>query len=171
ADNILIERWRPLIATTAKLKIGFCWQGSKTYGNAARRDCPLTLFLFLCHYANILPVSLQKDVSDADKVILKQYNIVDAGSAINDFADTAAIIAQLDIIISVDTANMHLAGAMGKPVWLLLPFQTEWRHPRGEATSPWYQNVLFFRQPILGDWSSVFQLAERNLQAYMQLNM
>jgi tetratricopeptide (TPR) repeat protein len=171
ADKELINRWQSLISSPAKLKIGFCWGGSKTHAHNARRNCQLNHFLFLCTYAQVLPVSLQKELTSDEKATLQQYNIVDAGSAVNDLADTAALIAQLDLIISIDTSIAHLAGAMGKTVWLLLPFQTEWRHPRGIAKSPWYKDVSFMRQPTIGDWASVFKQVERDLQAYMQLNL
>lgn len=171
ADADLIDKWESLVYSDAPLKIGFCWSGSKTHAQNKRRNCALEQFLFLCTYAQILPVSLQKELTDAEKTLLKQHNIVNAGAVINDFADTAAIIHHLDLIITIDTSVFHLAAAMGKPVWLLMTFQTEWRHPRGIAKSPWYKDVSFFRQPSLGNWPFVFQLIEKNLQAYMQLNL
>ena len=82
---------------------------------------------------------------------------------IGDFADTAALIANLDLVITVDTAGAHLTGALGKPVWLLNRFESEWRWLRGKDTTPWYPSMRIFSQPEPGDWAGVIQQVNRAL--------
>jgi ADP-heptose:LPS heptosyltransferase len=84
-------------------------------------------------------------------------NFVDLSPAIGDFVDTAAIIANLDLLIAVDTSVAHLAGAMGKPVWLLLPFVPDWRWLLGRDDTPWYPGMRLFRQTTAGDWGGVLR--------------
>jgi len=91
-------------------------------------------------------------------------NLLDLTDSVEDFADTAAIIALLDMVISVDTAVAHLAGAMGKPVWTLLPFTPDWRWLLGRKDTPWYPTMRLFRQRVPGDWEGVFEEVARGLQ-------
>ena len=94
--------------------------------------------------------------------IIKVDNL---GEEFNDFSDTAAVIANLDLIISVDTSVAHLAGAMGKPVWVLIPFAPDWRWMIGREDSPWYPTMRLFRQAQRGDWDAVFKRVARELYA------
>jgi ADP-heptose:LPS heptosyltransferase len=89
--------------------------------------------------------------------------ITDLGSHFDDFSDTAAVIAQLDLVIAVDTSVAHLAGALGKPVWILLPFCPDWRWLLDRADSPWYPTARLFRQPCINDWDSVIAQVSREL--------
>jgi ADP-heptose:LPS heptosyltransferase len=91
-------------------------------------------------------------------------NLIDHTSELADFADTAALIHNLDLVISVDTAIAHLAGAMGKPVWILLPFAPDWRWMLGRDDSPWYPTMHLFRQTISGDWGEVIQRVADSLR-------
>jgi ADP-heptose:LPS heptosyltransferase len=101
-------------------------------------------------------VALQKNVSLEDAAMLARYpNVMQAGDELKDFADTAAVIAALDLIVTVDTATAHLAGAMGKPVWILLPFSSDFRWLMDREDSPWYPTARLFRQQRLGDWQGV----------------
>ncbi|HSY27552.1 MAG TPA: glycosyltransferase family 9 protein, partial [Burkholderiaceae bacterium] len=99
---------------------------------------------------------LQKEVRNSDLVALNAHSeVVYVGDALQDFAQTAALIDLMDLVITVDTAVAHLAAAMGKTVWILLPFQADWRWLTRRSDSPWYPSVRLFRQAEMGDWKSV----------------
>ncbi len=152
------------IPPNTKLKVGIVWASGykdkprwalRLYKN---RSCPLAIFV-----ENLLPIpgiSLYSLQIGRDRCALEEYReeprIQDLSNNIHDFADTAAAIAQLDLIITVDTAVAHLAGAMGKPVWVLLPFAHDWRWLIDRSDSPWYATMRLFRQSQSGDWQSVF---------------
>ena len=91
----------------------------------------------------------------------------DVGAFVNDFADTAAVIDQLDLIITVDTALAHLAGAMGKPVWVLLPFVPDWRWMMERTDSPWYPTARLFRQTGPGEWDKVIERVAAELRHWL----
>jgi hypothetical protein len=95
-------------------------------------------------------------ISATDRAWLAGYpNVVDHGSALKDFADTAAVITQMDLVITIDTAVAHLAGALGRPVWIMLPSCADGRWLIGRSDTPWYPSARLFRQSKLGDWSGV----------------
>ena len=103
-------------------------------------------------------ISLQKDLRDGDEDLLRRHpHVIHLGDQIEDFSDTAAIMSLLDLIISSDTAPVHLAGALGGPVWVLLQKQPDWRWMFDREDCPWYATARLFRQPIAGDWDSVVQ--------------
>lgn len=156
AQKNLIEQWQSYIANT-KHRIGLCWQGRADYSLSAKRDCPLLCFLTLLTDTRLTLVSLQHGLTPEDKAILDGTDILLLGDKLKDFSDTAAVIANLDLVITVDTAVAHLAGAMGKPVWVLIRYETEWRYPRDCSTSPWYPSMRIFRQTKPGDWASIFR--------------
>ena len=139
-----------------KLKVGIAWAGNPKHRNDAFRsmqwlDCQALLASDCAHF-----VSLQLNApADAAAALGQAANASDAATHCTDLAATAAIIEQLDLVISVDTATAHLAGALGKPVWLLLPFAGEWRWLHNRADSPWYPTMRVFRQPTPGDWRTV----------------
>jgi ADP-heptose:LPS heptosyltransferase len=109
-------------------------------------------------------VSLQHEVRAEDAVLLqKRSNVLPIGPQFRDFADTAAAIASLDLVIAADTAVAHVAGAMGKPLLLLLPFAADFRWMRERADSPWYPSARLLRQPEFGDWDSVVTLLRQEL--------
>lgn len=102
-------------------------------------------------------VCLQKEVSIADAALLEAKGVIVVGPELTDFDDTAALVAELDLVISVDTSLAHLAGALGKPVWVMLPFDPDWRWLLDREDSPWYASARLFRQDRPGDFASVVE--------------
>ena len=155
ARTDIIEKWRARLGE-ASVKIGVAWAGSQTFRNDLERSVLLQ---------NILPVfsigvakyfSIQKDLRAGDQEILDANpQIIQLGNEIEDFHDTAAIMMSLDLIISSDTSVANLAGALGQPVWVLLPVNPDWRWLLGRSDTPWYPTARLFRQPRDGDWQSV----------------
>ena len=143
-------KYSELLRTEGEVKVGIVWSPSDKAPK--KRFCPVSLFLELSQIPGISLYSLQKEHTD----ILDGAPIQDLRELLHDFADTAAVISQLDLVISVDTAVAHLAGALGKPVWVLLPFYPDWRWLLDRSDSPWYPTMRLFRQQQPGDWSSVF---------------
>ena len=149
--------WQDQLGKQTKPRIGLVWSGSTKHTNDHNRSLMLTqLFSVLA-----LPFefhSLQKDIRDGDKQTLKAYKNLDQHHKdLDDFSDTAALVNQMDLIISVDTSVAHLAGALGKQVWILLPFMPDFRWLLDRDDSPWYPTAKLFRQPQIGDWDSVIQ--------------
>jgi tetratricopeptide (TPR) repeat protein/glycosyltransferase involved in cell wall biosynthesis len=157
-----------LDAPSERLKVGLVWAGSSTNGNDRHRSCALHWFSDLLDLPGVSFYSLQKGDRAGD---LQQFaeaeQIIDLSQQLDDFADTSAAIAQLDLVISVDTAVAHLAGALGKPVWILLCFDPDWRWLLERSTSPWYPTARLFRQPALGDWTTVLTQVKAALAAML----
>jgi tetratricopeptide (TPR) repeat protein len=137
-------------------RAGFVWSGQPSHNNDGNRSIALERFAAFFADPPIRCFGLQNEIRDADADVLRGLpNLVNLGGDFRDFADTAAVIALLDVVISVDTAVVHLAGAMGKPVMLLLPHAADFRWMRNRDDSPWYPTARLFRQPAFGDWDSV----------------
>lgn len=149
-----------------KLKIGLVWAASVESGNAALRSVLLTEMLSICGTARADFVSLQIGPRAADiAACAAQALVTDLSGVIKSFADTAAIIAQLDLVVTIDTSVAHLAGAMGKPTFVLLPFEADWRWMRDRSDSPWYPSIRLFRQKRPGDWSEPLREVQEALEA------
>lgn len=133
-----------------KLRVGLVWACSP---NDPSRSCPLPLAATLANVPGVVLVSLQK--GPAAELTGIGVPITDFAPQIHDMADTARIVAALDLVVSVDTSVGHLAAAMGRPTWLLLPHLADWRWHTVEDSSPWYPSMRLFRQPAPGDWNSV----------------
>lgn len=114
--------------------------------------------------------SLQVGDAAADLATLPAGSIIDLAPDIREFADTAAIIAQLDLVISVDTAVAHLAGALGRPVWMLVPYVSEWRWLTEREDTPWYPTMRLFRQQAPGDWDEVVRRVRDRLAAMVLMD-
>ena len=122
----------------------------------------------MCNLQGIAFYSLQKgEPAKQSKNAPEDMKLIDYPDELHDFSDTAAFIKNLDLVIAVDTAVAHLAGALGKPVWTLLPFVPDWRWMLNRDDSPWYPTMKLFRQPALGDWKSVITDISDNLQNYL----
>ena len=127
--------------------VGLVWAGRPTHHNDLNRSLPLALLAPLLRRDDLHFVSLQRDLREGDAAILRDLpNVVDAGPDLHDFTDTAALIARLDAVIAVDTAVAHLAGALGKPLLLLLPYAADFRWLRGRDDSGWYPSARLLRQ-------------------------
>jgi tetratricopeptide (TPR) repeat protein/glycosyltransferase involved in cell wall biosynthesis len=146
-------------------RIGIVWASEKKNPMYRKKSCNPELFIDLLDVGNISLYSLQVG-GDADKIQTWVDNdrVYDLSSLLTDFTDTASVIEQLDLIITIDTAVAHLAGAMGKPVWVLLPFVPDWRWQLEDRTTPWYPTMRLFRQPSLDDWTEVFQQVKQELE-------
>jgi tetratricopeptide (TPR) repeat protein len=150
-----LEAWRNEIGTSEGVRVGLVWSGSLTHTNDPNRTIPLAELAPLLEIEQVMFVSLQKEVRDNDRTLLMQSPIVDYSERLQDFADTAALIDTLDLVITVDTSVAHLAGALGKPVWILLPHIPDWRWLLERTDSPWYPTARLYRQPRAADWQSV----------------
>jgi hypothetical protein len=155
ADALRRARWRERLATldrphTHTRKIGLCWAGSQQLALDRRRSITPGELAPLDSVSDVSFVSLQKDRNQTSWAALQDWT-----SELHDFADTAALISELDLVISVDTAVAHVAGALGCPVWLLTRYDACWRWLTDRDDSPWYPTMRLFRQPRLNDWQSV----------------
>lgn len=155
----LTTAWQDKLSNIDNMKVGLVWAGNPKNRQGLKRSCHLTaLAKILSSLDNITYFSLQLGKTAAQINEVTGYlTILDYTDQIEDFADTAALIANLDLIISVDTAVAHLAGAIGKPVWLLLPYANEWRWLSDRQDTPWYPTMKLFRQPTPGDWQTPLQ--------------
>ncbi|MEW6001772.1 MAG: tetratricopeptide repeat protein [Nitrospirota bacterium] len=153
----LLRKWEDKVEDdNSKLKVGLAWAGSPAHKNDHKRSFPLDTFKPLAQFDNIVFYSLQKgNGSEQAKSPPDRMKFIDHTDEIHDFSDTAALIMNLDLVISADTAVVHLAGALGKPVWTLLPFVPDWRWMLNREDSPWYPTMRLFRQPSPGDWIPV----------------
>ena len=152
------------IPVDTSLKIGIVWASRKDTQFYKQKTCPLELFVALLSIPSITLYSLQvgTDAGDIEKY-LKNDRLFDLSPILKDFTDTVAVIEQLDLVITVDTSVAHLAGAMGKPVWTLLPFTADWRWLLERRDSPWYPTMRLFRQRKRDDWVSVFGQVQNQL--------
>jgi Flp pilus assembly protein TadD len=159
-DPELAEAWRRRMRQKPPgLNVGLAWAGSTKHKNDRNRSIPLSLLAPLAA-PGVQFYSLQKGDAAAQATQASgQMSITDWTQELHDFADTAALIDHLDLIISVDTAVAHLSAAMGKPTWLLLPFVPDWRWLRDREDTPWYPSMRLFRQTKIGDWPGVIQRA------------
>jgi hypothetical protein len=149
------KAWEGRLGPRNRLRIGLVWSGSPKHANDLNRSLSLqTLSCILDVEATF--ISLQKDPRPADKAVLEQRpDIVDLADHLADFAETAALVSCLDLVITVDTSVAHLAGALGCPTWILLPYVPDYRWMLDRDDSPWYSSVRLFRQSVTRDYQSV----------------
>jgi hypothetical protein len=155
ADPRLADRWKKLTEAPGKLKIGLVWAGSPTHKDDLNRSVSLEMFKSLIR-PNVKFFSLQLGkASQQAKTPPPGMDLVDLTDRIGDFADTAALMSQLDLIVAVDTAVAHLGGAMAKPTFVLIPFMPDFRWTMNGEDTPWYTTLRLFRQSTRGDWPGV----------------
>lgn len=166
ADPARVEFWRDALAPyTDTLKVGLFWAGRPTHANDRRRSLRLDQFAPLADLPGVTFVALQQ--GEPARQVLRPppgMRLVSA-SGLNDFGETAALLAQLDLLITVDSAPAHLAGALGRPVWTLVPFNPDWRWRMDGEASRWYPSMRLFRQPRPGDWGGVMGRVREALAA------
>lgn len=169
ADPQRVANWTPLLPASG-LRVGLAWKGNPRFENDGDRSLPsLDVLAPLGAVDGIRLVSLQKGPGEEDALHPPPgLRLLALGGALRDFADTAAIVANLDLIISVDTAVAHLAGALGKPCWVMLPdYRTDWRWLTERTDSPWYpERMRLFRQPRGGGWSPVVAAVVEALESW-----
>ncbi len=151
------ERLPPLSDAQGRLlKVGLVWRGNPQHKNDRHRSLPVELLEPLLAVPGVACYSLQVGAPpDAPLPGPPFDKLIDLQKLIHDFGDTAVLMKQLDLIISVNTSTVHLAGALAQPAWLLLPCAPDWRWLLGRNDSPWYPSLRLFRQPVPGDWASV----------------
>ncbi len=158
------SRWQERLAPLAHPRVGLCWSGNPAHNNDRARSIPLAAFSQVTNVPGISFVSLQHDLRTADADAYNALrNVANFMPAVDDLADTAALIAQLDLVICVDTSVAHLAGALGKPVWILLATSADWRWLKRREDSPWYPTARLFRQTSHGVWQDVMERVRAEL--------
>jgi hypothetical protein len=156
------EEWAKRLSSKTKPLVGLVWSGNSKHKNDHNRS--LLLHQLLPHLPKSFEyVSLQKEVREADKNMLSGGGIRHYEDELKDFSETAALCELMDLIISVDTSVAHLAGALGKKTWVLLPHVPDWRWLLERQDSPWYESIKIYRQPSSGDWSSVIRTVRSDL--------
>jgi Tfp pilus assembly protein PilF len=155
----------PVIAQGGKrFKVGIIWSGSVTFKGNHHRAVPFERFACFAEIPGVQLYSLQKGPrADELKNSGASPYIIDLGPHLEDFADTAAAVEMLDLVIMTDSSVAHLCGSLGRPVWNLIPFNAYWLYLEGRSDSPWYPSMRLFRQKIAGDWDSVFSEAKNAL--------
>ena len=160
--------WLDRLGSVTKPRVGVVWAGGAAYKGDHKRSVDLATCqpLFI---ANVDWICLQQELSEPDAEALRQTNEPRIfGGELHDFSDTAALIDVLDLVITVDTSVAHLAGAMGKPVWILLPYSADWRWLRDRDDSPWYPSARLFRQRQAGDWTDVIERVAGALRSWLK---
>ncbi len=161
ADPSLVEQWRRELEGPPNLKIGIAWQGNPLYSGDCMRSVPLKHFAALARLPGVRLFSLQKGIgSEQRHAVMEQFYVVDLGCRLDEttgaFMDTAAVLQNLDLVITSDTSVAHLAGGMGVPVWVALCIGCDWRFFQHRKDNPWYPSMRLFRQTRFGDWDAVF---------------
>lgn len=152
-----VESWSVLMGEAGP-RIGLVWSGNPGHAGDRQRSIPAAVMLAALADAPGRLFSLNKAPRDADRLTLAAHGrVVDLAPHLADFAHTAAALAHMDLVVSVDTAVAHLAGAMGRPVWLLLPVKSDWRWQWGREDTTWYPSMRLFRQTVAGDWAEVLR--------------
>jgi len=168
AQDSKVTYWQNKIKTDA-FKVGITWAGNPTHNNDRNRSCTLDNFTQLAKIKNVKLFSLQKGTAiDQINDWPADIEMINLGREFADFTDTAAAIENMDMIISVDTSVIHLAGAMGKNAILLLPQEPDWRWMLDRDDTPWYPTITLLRQKQYGNWNSIFQHAAEQLKILME---
>ena len=155
ADGARVAKWRPAVEALPGKRVALAWAGHARHANDRNRSIDLRLLEPLVTCEGVSFLSIQRDARDGDAARLADFGITDFGPALADMADTAAILALADLTIAVDTSVVHLAGALRRDAWVMLPFAPDWRWTLTQERSPWYPQLRLFRQRAPGDWTDV----------------
>jgi hypothetical protein len=164
ADSERVSTWVKRLPKRSRPRVGVVWRGNPI------PDSSRSIELECLHQLlddRVEWISLQKEVTDTERARLDRAGIIHAEELIGDFSDTAALCTLVDLVISVDTATAHLAGALGVPVWVLLTAVADWRWLVEREDSPWYPSMRLFRQKRRGDWDDVLKRVEREIDAWV----
>jgi tetratricopeptide (TPR) repeat protein len=168
ADEELRASWSARLPQKTKPRIGVVWSGSAAHKNDHNRSMELKQFLPILS-SDADWACLQKEVRDEDHAALHHGDRVALfGDDLRDFSDTAALLDLMDLVITIDTSVAHLAGAMGKPVWVLLPYNRDWRWLMDRDDSPWYPSARLFRQQKIGNWAEVIDRVKIELRSAIE---
>jgi len=163
SDAERLAKWRQRLGPRTKPRIGVVWSGRATHMNDHNRSIAMSRFVSILS-DDVEWISLQTEVRDADRTIMSSHPwLRHFGDEIRDFSDTAALCDLVDRVITVDTSVAHLAGAMGKPVWILLPYNPDWRWLLERSDSPWYPSATLYRQNRGEDWGAVIARVRADL--------
>jgi tetratricopeptide (TPR) repeat protein len=155
ADPTRLAKWSARLDALRRPRVAIAWSGNAGHDNDRNRSIPFSRLAPLFDNPAAF-VSVQRDMRDGDAAALAgESRVTSVGNELDDFRETAAVLALCDLVIAVDTAVVHLAGAMGRPVWVLVPFAPDWRWGLTDETTPWYPTARLFRQTSPGDWDSV----------------
>jgi tetratricopeptide (TPR) repeat protein len=165
ADPARVERWRPRLEALDGPRVAIVWAGNAAHANDRNRSLPLAKLAPLWANSRMRFVSLQRDPRADDAQLLDGTPVLQLGPELTDFDDTAAVLAGCDLVIAVDTSIVHLAGALGRPVWVLLPFSADWRWTKDAERSPWYPSARLYREARPDDWDGVVARVAQDLAA------
>jgi hypothetical protein len=168
ADNELQRQWQQKLGPKNRLRVGFCWSGRRDTWINRHKAMPFeTMLELIKRNPNYEWVNLQCDCTAEEEAELVANGVTAYPGAIRNFADSAALLMHMDVVLAVDTAVAHLAGALGRPVWVMLSqFALDWRWLLDRDSSPWYTTARLFRQPKMGDWASVTDKIHKFLSWY-----
>ena len=172
ADPALYVEWSRALGTSRVFRVGLAWSGNALHAGDRGRSAALALLAPLLNRTDIACHVVQRGIvvsqmRETDRQAMRDFpHLTDHSAALTDFAQTAALIASMDLVIAVDTAVAHLAGALNIPTWVLLAHDADWRWMRDRDDSPWYPSLRLFRQKQRGDWSSVIEQVGANLDQW-----
>ncbi|MGH7125469.1 MAG: tetratricopeptide repeat protein [Stellaceae bacterium] len=170
-DPEIARRWAERLASAcvgSRLRVGIAWAGRPSHPRDRQRSARWADLAPLTRLSGVSLASLQKEVPAPDRPELaRATGLIDLGQGLADFSETAGVLGNLDLVVTVDTSLAHLAGALGKPVWLMLPRVPDWRWMLGREDSPWYPTARLFRQDARGEWAGVIERVARELRAVL----
>ena len=170
ADPELVARWRKELGYIDAVKVGINWQGNPKYRGDRRRSIPLAHFAPLAQIEGVRLVSLQRNFG-SEQLKEVRFSVTELGGQVDEaagpFMDTAAILKNLDLLITSDTSLVHLAGGLGVPTWLAIPRAPDWRWLLERPDCPWYPSLKLFRQPEFDNWEPVFERMTEELEKFV----